>query len=211
MNSSRNDRAFAIWHTDGLLNGKYELRLEMFNKQGQKVTPTISQFKYFLPIGPAAGGIWPVDNALHVEPDGSIILHVHVDNSDTVAEIQSVAFGGVPAKECQFIEYQNKLTDDVDVKYVAYHPNGFLHHYDLTVKRGVSGTVVASLHPTTPASVPTTKSFKVKDLLGPYSKCAFAVELHTWPRTRDGYGRVRAYEDHDTSAFALVEKAKTTS
>jgi len=213
---NRDDRAFAIWHTSGLEDGKYELRLQMFDAAGNKVTPAAAGFKYFLPTGPVATGVWPVDDALHVETDGSIILHLHIDNSDTVADIQSVALGGVAAAECQFLEYQNKLTDSVVLTYVAYHPNGFLDHYDLAVKRGISGVPVASMSSTTPASAPTTQSFPVNDLLqqvvwqgksyGPYSQCAFAVELHTWPRTRDGYYRIRAYEAHDTSAFALVAK-----
>jgi hypothetical protein len=46
----------------------------------------------------------------------------------------------------------------------------------------------------------------VKDLLDTFDQCAFAAELHTWPRTRDGISRIRAYEAHDTSAFALMKK-----
>lgn len=209
---NNNDRAFAILYTPGLPDGKYELRIEMFNASGNKVNPTIAGFKYFLPTGTVAGGIWPVDDALHVEADGSIILHLHIDNSDTVADIKSVALGGVAAAECQFLEYQDKLTDTVVVTYVAYHPNGFLDHYDLAILRGISGTAVASMSSTTPASAPTSQSFTVQSLLkqigpyGPFDQCAFAVELHTWPRTRDGYTRIRAYESHDTAAFALVKK-----
>ncbi|MCU7918887.1 MAG: hypothetical protein KZQ95_11085 [Candidatus Thiodiazotropha sp. (ex Epidulcina cf. delphinae)] len=41
---------------------------------------------------------------------------------------------------------------------------------------------------------------------GPYTRCAFAVELHTNPRTRNGFSRIRQYESHDTSAFALMKK-----
>lgn len=213
------DRSFAVWNTalwdtqqgkyvPQILDGKYELRLEMFNASGNKVTPATAGFKYFLPTGPAPS---VVDDALHVEADGSIIFHLHIDNRYTVADIQSVALGGAATAECQFIEYLNK-SDNVAVTYVAYHPNGFLDHYDLSILRGISGTQVASLSPTIPASAPTTQLFTVQSLLrqvgsyGPYEQCAFAVELHTWPRTRDGYSRIRAYEAHDTSAFALVKK-----
>jgi hypothetical protein len=40
---------------------------------------------------------------------------------------------------------------------------------------------------------------------GPHEQCTFAVELHTYPRTRDGYDPIRAYEAHDTATFALVK------
>jgi hypothetical protein len=224
---NQNDRAFAIWHTarweggdyiPNIPNGKYELQLEMFDENGNNVTPAAAGFTYFLPTGPVAGGVLPVDDSLYVEPGGGIILRLHIDNSDTVADIQSIALGGELAEECQFLEYQNKLTDEVAVTYVAYHPNGYLDHYDLNIKRGISGTIVGSLPApaTTPATTPTTQLFTVQNLLrqiikdgqsyGPYDQCAFAVELHTWPRTRDGYSRIRAYEAHDTSAFALVKK-----
>lgn len=212
--NNRNDLAFAIWNTakwngskyiPRVPDGKYDLRLEMFVMNGNKLKPLTAGFKYTLPTGP----VGPVDDALYVEPDGSLILHLHVDNKDTVAEIMSVALNGAKAKECQFLEYQDKSSDTVDIEYVAYHPttsHNFLDHYDLTIRRGISGTAVDSIHPTTPAPTPITKPFDVIDLLGSYDQCAFAVWLHTWPRTRDGHSPIRAYEDSDTSAFALVKK-----
>ncbi len=62
-----------------------------------------------------------------------------------------------------------------------------------------------------------TYNIKIKNLLravtyqgvtrGPFTRCAFAVNLHTNPRTRDGYSRIRRYEAHDVGAFAVVPKA----
>lgn len=218
------DRSFAIWQTaiwdaqkgiyvPQVQDGKYELLLEMFDSLGVKVTPTAAGFKYIL----ATGLVGPVDDALNVQPDGSIIFHLHIDNRATVANIQSVALNGVNTGECQFLKYL-KEDDEVDVYYVAYHPatndpspNEFLDHYDLTIYRGISGTVVDSLSTAIPATVTTKKFSTVKTLLGlvgskgPYEQCAFAIGLHTWPRTRDGYTRIRAYEAWDNSAFALVK------
>ncbi|MBN1337938.1 MAG: hypothetical protein JXA03_01365 [Bacteroidales bacterium] len=102
-----------------------------------------------------------------------------------------------------------KDNDTVDIEYKAYHPetsHNFLHHYTMSVKRGISGTGVGSLYETIPAPVPAVKSFVVKDLLGLYDRCAFAVWLHTFPRTRDGHSAIRAYEASDSSAFALLKK-----
>jgi hypothetical protein len=204
---NRDDLAFAIWYTESLTDGKYDLRLEMFDTAGSKLKPPSAGFKFVLPT--AAIGI--VNDSLYVESDGSLILHVHLDNRKTVADIQSVGLGGLPTLECQFIEYQN-LSDTVNIKYVAYHPNDFLDSYSLSVKRGISGTTVASKSSTTPAVSPTTESYTCQYLLrqigthGPFEQCAFAVELHTYPRTRDGHSRIRDYEDDDTSAFALTKK-----
>ncbi|MFC1861121.1 hypothetical protein ACFLYL_02420 [Chloroflexota bacterium] len=205
---NRYDRRFAGWDTRNLSDGKYKLRLEMFDNAGNKITdPIVKGFKYFLPLSGPVGDVWPVDDNPHIESDGSIILLVHIDNQDTVAQINSVGLGGGTfTGECQFLEYTNQETDEVVTNYLAYHPNGFLSRYNLNVKRGKSGTGVASHSSTTPAAPPsgTTQSFSVGDLLGSYPQCAFAVELHTYPRTRDGYYPIRAYEDHDTAAFALI-------
>ena len=209
---SREDRAFAIWDTSGLPNGKYQLRLEMFDTNGNKITnPSAKGFKFFLPTAAVTAGIWPVDDSLHVEPDGSIILNLHIDNSDTVADIKSIALGGTPAGECQFLEYLNKAKDKVVVTYVAFHPNGFLDRYDLVVKRGISGYVVPEPPPhsfSTPASTPTAMSYDVQHLLENFEQCAFTVWIKTWPRTRDGYTRIRKYESDDSSAFALMNKSQ---
>lgn len=217
---NRNDLAFAIWYTatwgaqgggyvKQVPDGKYELCLEMFDKNGAKVTPAAAGFQYILPT--AAEGV--TDHNLHVQTDGTLILNLHVDNSDTVADIKSVALSGAKAQDCQFLEYK-QATDTVDIEYVAYHPNGFLDHRDLGVSRGISGTSVYSNSSSTPAlpAAPATQSITVQTLLrqvggrGPYTQCAFSIDLHTWPRTRDGHGRIRAYEAHDNSAFTLLKE-----
>jgi hypothetical protein len=206
------DNIFAIWYTalwDASLckyvpqvpDGKFELRLEMFNKTGNKVTPASAGFKYFLVTGAGAGD---VDDNLSVEPDGSLILHLRVDNQYTVADIQKVGINGVTAGECSFLKYANKATDKVEITYVAYHPNGFLASYDISVLRGISGSREGGKSDTVPIVSPTIAQFNVQDLLDTNKECGFAVELHTYPRTRDGYTRIRAYEAHDTAAFVLT-------
>ncbi|MBU1706899.1 hypothetical protein KKB28_03170, partial [bacterium] len=75
---NRDDLACAIWYTaiwDSTLNryvaqvtdGKYDLRLEMFDKNGNKLKPTTAGFKFCLPT--SATGI--VNDSLYVESDGS--------------------------------------------------------------------------------------------------------------------------------------------
>jgi hypothetical protein len=218
--ANRNDLAFAIWYTalwdaqqgryiPQVADGKYELKLEMFDKNGSKVKPSTAGFLYIL----MTGIVGVADKNLHVQGDGSLILNIHIDNADTVADIKSLALNGKKAQDCQFLEYE-QVTDTVEIEYVAYHPNNYLHRYSLGVRRGISNTLVHWVSSTTPASAaaPATESMTVANLLrkvgtkGPYTRCAFTVYLHTWPRTRDGRGRIRAYEAGDTSAFTLNKK-----
>lgn len=89
----------------------------------------------------------------------------------------------------------------------------FLASYSLSlsIKCDILETTVASISSKSLVHTPTTLAVGVEKLLClmgskvPYNWCAFAGELHAWPRSRNGYNRIRAYEDHDTSAFALME------
>lgn len=216
---NRDDLAYAIWHTASWDNdsytyiplipdGKYDLKLEMFDNLGNKVTPAAAGFKFILPTGP----LGPLDDNLFIEADGSLIMYLQIDNKDTIANIMEIGLNGTPTGDCQFIEYEHKETDQVTIKYIAYHPttsHNFLDHYNLNIRRGISGTSVVSESETTPAPIADIKSYFVKDLLGSFSRCAFSVNLHTWPRTRNGHSRIRAYEAHDNSAFAIVERYPT--
>lgn len=236
---TRHDRAFAIWRTatwdadqgeyvPQIADGRYVLKLEMFDAGGNPVAPSAATYKYFLPTSPPTGGLWPVDDDPQVQADGSVHFNVYVDNTDTVADVQSVGLGGVPTQECQFIQYTDRLGDEIEVTFIADHhpgpPRDFIRRYSMSVRRGISGTTVgsASQNFAPPGTLvgpdydpPGTivKRFGVDDLLrqvgtkGPFSQCTFSVQLHTYPRTRDGFSRIRAYESHDVSAFALVPAA----
>jgi hypothetical protein len=216
----RNDLAYAIWNTatwNGskyvrqVPDGKYDLKLEVFDATGKKLNPATSGFKFLLPTNV----VGVTDDALYIEAGGELIMHLHVDNNDTVAEIQNVYLNGVKAGDCQFLEYE-KLSDKVEVEYVAYHPTSpwnFLDYYVLSVTRGISGTYVAGVNSGVPVKTPTKVGYSVGDLLKYMSagvlkhheRCAFSIWLHTYPRTRDGNSRIRAYEDSDRSSFALTK------
>ena len=211
--SNRNDLAYAIWYTaiwdedhyvKQVPDGVYDLKLEIFDGSGNKVNPSSAGFKFILPTGV----VGVVDDSLYIESGGELIMHLHVDNNDTIAEISAVSLNGVPAGECQFLEYKHKATDTVEVEYVAYHPTtpeNFLSHYILRVRRGISGTLVKSKTSSTPERIPVDEVYIVDDLLDTFDQCAFSVWLHTYPRTRDGHSRIRAYEDSDSSSFALTK------
>ena len=220
------DRTFAQWDTAGfqdgvwtplVADGNYELRLQMFDAGGNVVSPGAATWRYFLPIGPEVAGEIPVDDSLALaHADGSLRLRLHINNQDTVADVKSIALSGEAVTDCQFLEYANPaqlVTITFDANHPHSAPQDFLASWALGVRRGASGTPVGATSGT--GSV-TNATFDISagDLLrqvtyqgvsrGPFDRCAFAVNLHTNPRTRDGYGRIRRYEAHDVAAFAVV-------
>jgi len=222
-----NDRTFARWVTaanqDGVwtplvTDGNYELRLQMFNVAGNPVSPGAATWRYFLPIGPESAGEIPVDDSLTLaHADGSLRLRLHVNNQDTVADVKSIALSGASITDCQFLEYTN-MAQNVTITFDANHPHStpqdFLASYGMSIRRGASGTPVGATSGTSSVTNGT-YTISVGDLLrqvtykgvvrGPFDRCAFAVNLHTYPRTRDGYSRIRRYEAHDVAAFAVME------
>lgn len=223
------DRTYARWVTadfeDGVwtplvTDGNYELRLQMFNAAGNVVSPGAATWRYFLPIGPEVAGEIPVeDNLALAHADGSLRLRLHVNNQDTVADVKSIALSGEAVTDCQFLEYANPaqlVTITFDANHPHSAPQDFLADWSLGVRRGASGTPVGA---TSGAGSVTNATYDISvgDLLravtyqgvnrGPFDRCAFAVNLHTNPRTRDGYGRIRRYEAHDVGAFAVVPLA----
>jgi hypothetical protein len=223
---NRNDRASALWYTaiwDSEQNryvaqipdGRYVLRLEMFDAAGNRLNPMApgADWNYFLPVADPAAGILPVDDNPHVQTDGSVHFNLWVDNSDTTADILSIGLGGSPIGDCQFVEYENSDTDQVRVGYVACHKQpperDFLASYRLCIKRGASGATVVSHGDKIPVEAPASLEMGVEALLrqsGSKGRCVFAVELRTFPRTRDGFNRIHQYESHDSSVFALMKK-----
>lgn len=202
-----NDRYYAVWDTTKVPDGKYDLLLEMFDASGYRLTPTgnpaLDKFKFILM--PAATGP-TVDKTAE---EGGLILHAEINNKPVVAEILSVSLdGSAPPGECQFIEYQNKVTKELIVTYRAYHPDGFMRAYSLYTRRGLSASLIAP-DPAWPlpaeASTPQQARFKVTELLpGTCNKSAFVALLDAYPRARNGIDYIRAYEAHRTGAFAMI-------
>ncbi len=221
--SNRDDLAYAIWYTSirnpetgvyepQVPDGRYQLKLEMFNSSGNIVKPVDVGFRYILATGPTG----PVDDNLHVESDGSLLMNIHVNNKDTVTNIKSISINGNPVADCQFLVYNNP-NDIVDIEYEAYHPSDFLAYYNMNTRRGVSSTLVDNLTEVTPALasppaiLPTKRSNTVSHLLrevngnGPHSQCSFTARVHSYPRTRNGHGRIRAFESSDSSSFTIIK------
>jgi len=228
------DRPFAYFDsTEGTTprrSGMCTLMLEMFDSAGNFVpcnntlgSSTLGDqggdpappgnFTYILP---EIGG--PPDNYTNapqpnVTDHGRLIFQILVDNNNTVAELPRVAtpLGSTDTDPCGVLYYSN-LSDNVELDYVAWHPNNFLD-WDLTISRGISG-VVASIPPSPPATntssgspgLPAAFNNSAGALLGPCVQAAFAVNLYCAARATDGYGRQSEYDSSATIAFALLKK-----
>jgi len=160
----RGDRRFAFWQTEDLTDGIYQLKLEMFDQNGNKITdPSSKNFRFILPTGDEVNGTIPVDDNLY------------------------------------------KLRIIFTAKHPDYSSIDFLKRYDLRVKKGFGGATVK--HVSGNSSVEHEDLYmSIGELLGSDDKCSFTIQLHTYPKTRDGYSTIRIYENHDISSFAVVPK-----
>ncbi|SNZ10382.1 hypothetical protein SAMN06265182_1851 [Persephonella hydrogeniphila] len=204
----RGDRRFAYWQTDTIPDGIYQLKLEMFDINGNKITdPASKNFRFILPTGSEINGVIPVYTNLNIS-NGDLILNIHINNKKTVADIKDIRFNNTPLGNCQFIEYGTK-SEQLTVVYTAKHPDylslDFLRSYHLIIRKGINGSEVKTVSAN--FSVENENlNISIGELLGSEDKCSFSIHLHTFPKTRNGYTTIRAYEDHDVSSFAVTGK-----
>ena len=226
------DRPFAYFDSTGGVfprkSGMCTLLLELFDGDGNFVPsnnvpgsstlddqagdpPLPGAFTYILPdIGgpPNTYSNAPTPN---ITDHGRLIFRIQVDNNNTVAELPRVAtpLGSTDTDPCGVLHY-GSTTDNVDLSYVAFHPNNYLD-WDLSISRGLSG-VVASIPPSPPPTntssgtpgVPAHFVNTAGSLLGTCTQAAFAVNLYCAARATSGYGRQSQYDSSSTIAFALI-------
>jgi hypothetical protein len=226
------DRPFAYFDSTGNVtprrSGMCTLLLEMFDSAGNFVPcnnvlgpstlddqagdpPPPGNFTYILP---EIGG--PPDSYTNapqpnITDHGRIMFRIRVDNNSTVAELPKVStpLGSTDTDPCGVLHYTT-LGDNVELDYVAFHPNNFLD-WDLTIARGISG-VAASIPPSPPPTnsssgspgSPAAFNNSAGTLLGPCAQAAFAVNLYCAARATNGYSRQTEYDSSATIAFALL-------
>jgi hypothetical protein len=227
------DRPFAYFDsTEAVLprkSGGCTLMLEMFDGDGKFVpcnntrgSTTLGDqpgdpggpgaFTYLLPeLPPAPPNNYTNAPTPNVTDHGRLIFRIQVDNNDTVAELPRVATpsGSTDTDPCGVLHYTHP-SDNVDLSYIAFHPNNFLD-WDLTISKGVTG-VVASIPPSPPPTntssgspgLPAHFMNSAGTLLGSCVQAAFAVNLYCAARAESGYGRQSQYDSSATIAFALL-------
>jgi hypothetical protein len=136
--------------------GKYKIKLEVYDKNANMVSPGPGTFNFIVPTGLAADGVTILTRKAEASEiqGGGFIFYLHVDNNQCEAEIYDTIVNGVAAGPCGFIGYAPG--DDVHLSFKAKHPNGF-GRFKFTIVRGSSGYVLAASAPADPSASPPIK------------------------------------------------------
>jgi len=211
-----------------LAAGKYKFRLEIHDKDGNRVAPGPSTFRFIVPTGvdtdgstiltrDAYDGVL-IDGVMRdeIENDG-FVFHVHIDNQTCGADIDAPNAGGSVTDPCGFLRYGPG--DQVDIGFQATHPDNHAY-FDFWMRRGtelvskvrgeVAAASVTSTHGTAHSySGDGSGSFEKTDftttqLLGTCSEAAFAQILRTRAKATNGWGRLHIYDAGFERAFAIA-------
>lgn len=203
------DRPFAYFDSTGGQSpgrsGMVTLKLEMFHADGTHVECGNAghggPFQFLLPDLTATPDDYTNAPAVNIDAQGNLVFRVHVDNNPTTALLPAVHAGANVADDCGMLHYSSG-SDIVRIDYVATHPNNFLW-WGLSVSKGLHG-VVASTSGDHNSANPDQFSNSASTLVGTCVQAAFAVNLSTYARATDGYGRQSQYDRSATIAFALL-------
>jgi hypothetical protein len=151
----------------------------------------------------------------NITDHGRLIFRILVDNNNTIAKLPGVSDPSGTADACGFLNF-GSLADNVEIDYVARHPNNFLT-WGLSVVRGL-GCGVASTSgssnspagpPPPPAAFNNTAGFLLRDVGGICVACdnggAFAVNLDCGATATNGRFLQSQYDSQATIAFALLK------
>jgi len=129
--------------------GKYNIKLEVYDNNGNRVAPGPGTFRFIVPTGVAADGVTIETreaNPVEIEDDG-FVFDLHIDNRECDAIIDAPTIDGVGADlECGFLRYMPG--DQVHIAFHAQHPANFAT-FHFWIKRSanpisdVSGEVAA--------------------------------------------------------------------
>jgi hypothetical protein len=206
----------AVIDTTAFPNGRYLVRLKVFNAGGALIKPNGA-------TGPGTGagftyGRWRIAAGPPDDVPYSALTHVlWWNNQHAVAHVDSVGFSGVPGSPvCQFLE--GSPGTGVEVRYRSYHAYApaatepsFLQSWAMTVVKGIGGGNPVSAgfndyrEPGKPPGGPEVTSTSLGALLGSDQKCAFSVVVNAHVKTNNGSGRLINYDAWDVGAFAAEQ------
>ncbi len=191
------------WHayinTAEFADDRYLITIEVFKADGTRIRPigapalgdgaeAAAGFK-FLQWKEYTG-----PTSTHEVPFAALTNLMWWDNRPPVSELISLSGSGGSAADCQFLSGHANDTLAVTVK--AYHPNAlFIASRSLIAYRGLHDTtgnafVLPPVNFAAPSAAITSDPKTLANLLGPTTKCSFALVLGTWAKTTDGIGAV---------------------
>jgi hypothetical protein len=207
------DQYHALLDTTAHADGRYLVRVEVFDGAGNQIKPTGA-------TGPGTAraftfGRWripagPPDNV----PYSALTHALWWDNRPAQAHIEGVRLSGsVGSPTCQFLV--GAAGDGVSIDYRAYHPHpsppapSFLQSYSLSIVKGIGGgtplSVSGYIERGKPPGGPAIQSTTLGALLGADPRCAFAVTLYAAVKTTNGGGRLTNLDRSDVAAFAAEQ------
>lgn len=220
----------AFWNTRnlgpsvGAAAGQYQVRLEIFDEDGNQVSPGSGTFDFIVPEGVTTGHTILARAAQASEiVAGAFVFNVHIDNNPCTATIDRPRLGTTAVTDrCGFLRYPDKTTP-LTIAFHARHPNNHAT-FNFRIVRGstvlpntlVAGEEVAAAGPgpyTGDGSGNFHNNFQLDDLLcGPAdptqccTEAAFAERLYVRAKATNGAHRLSGYDASDLRAFALAKK-----
>jgi hypothetical protein len=206
---------------DDLAAGRYELKLELFDKLGALVDWTAAGIDLRITDQDAPFGTGTVTTSAAPAYNRIVVagktmgfrMVVRVDNNRCSAEILPVGGGVTPDPLCGFHNY-SQASDLAELSFVARHPNKFAT-YSFVTTRG-TGPVIPGASTAGTAGAAGTGGFSeiadftyakgvvISTLLGPCSNAAFSERLEVYATATNGYTTLTGYNAADNAAFALA-------
>jgi hypothetical protein len=199
-----------------LLDGKIQIRVELFDNAGAAVNIAAKGIRYFVPTSTdLSGTVHTVDAStpgLNLVAGNTMVITLHVNNEACGAGIAAPSIGGATADPCcGVLEYG--AGDTVTMPWTASHPHGYAT-YGFGVVRGIQG-VFSSSGAVAGGSFSATRTVYqlMNDNLPPgcaeggCTVAGFSENLHVYAMATDGWSRQSQYDDGDVRAFVLAPTA----
>ncbi len=207
---------------EDLAAGRYELKLELFDKNGNLVNWTDNNIDLRITENDAPFGSTTINTVTAPEfnriknAGGDTIgfkMTLRVDNNHCFAEVLPVEGDVTPDPVCGFHTYEPG--DQVRLKFIAQHPNHLANYTFNTFRAsgsalaiantsGIAGEAGNSGYINT-GSFNYQKDIAVSGLLGSCANAAFAKRLDVVPKVQNGYSTLHHLRHSDTAAFALAQ------
>jgi hypothetical protein len=179
-------------------NGIFELLLQVFDTNGQLLTPQANGFHFINYV--LQDGLRQEDHAPFLL-DGGLLLTVHVDNRPPTVTIGDITVNGQPVTSCGFLRYRNEY-EKLCIEYQAFHPKFKEEH---TVELDTRSRAEPIQRPVSSNNRPNhTYTCMVGELVTdscPDIPYALTITTSTAVRTRKG---ADALSSRDTDSFCLI-------
>lgn len=193
-----------------LMDGKVQLRVELFDSAGAAVNIAALGIRYFVPTSTdLSATVHTVDAATQgLVVGNTMVITLHVNNETCSATIAPPAIGsGVADPCCGVLHYAPGNT--VTMAWTASHPRGFAT-YSFGVVRGVNGVFSAggavgggSFSATRTVAHLLNDNLPAGCVVGGCTVAGFSENLHVHAMATDGWSRQSQYDADAARAFVL--------